>query len=441
MIRSILRTPLRLAAMALVALMAAIPAHALDIREVTSPGGIKAWLVEAHDIPFTALEIRFRGGASLDAPGKRGEINLMTATLEEGSGNHDSQGFAAAQEMLAARFGFDVDDDTLSVSARMLTENRDKAVDLLRGALTDPHFDQASVDRVRGQVLSIIASDAKDPGALATQTFRKIAYGDHPYGSSLNGTADSVKALTREDMFDAKARVMAKDRMVVSAVGDITPDQLGEMLDRLLGDLPDTGAPLPEPVAPTLGGGITVVPFDSPQSVVIFGQKGIALDDPDFFPAYVLNQILGAGGFSSRLMDEVREKRGLTYGIYTYLVSRDLSDTWQGSFASANEKVAEAVKITQEEWARAATGEVTDQELDDAKTYLTGAYPLRFDGNANIADILAGMQLNGMPIDYIDTRNDKVEAVTKEDVARVARRLMDPAGLHFVVVGTPVGLE
>lgn len=441
MIRSVIRTPLRLAALALIALMAAIPAHALDIREVTSPGGIKAWLVEAHDIPFTALEIRFRGGASLDAPGKRGEINLMTATLEEGSGDYDSQSFAAAQEMLAARFGFDVDDDTLSVSARMLTEDRDRAVDLLRGALTDPHFDQASVDRVRGQVLSIIASDAKDPGALATQTFRKIAYGDHPYGSSLNGTADSVTALTREDMFDAKARVMAKDRMVVSAVGDITPEQLGQMLDRLLGSLPDTGAPLPEPVAPTLSGGVTVVPFDSPQSVVIFGQKGIALDDPDFFPAYVLNQILGAGGFSSRLMDEVREKRGLTYGIYTYLVSRDLSDTWQGSFASANEKVAEAVKITQEEWAKAATGEVTDQELDDAKTYLTGAYPLRFDGNANIADILAGMQLNGMPIDYIDTRNDKVEAVTKEDVARVAKRLMDPSGLRFVVVGKPAGLE
>ena len=141
-----IRTVFRMAA-ALVVL--AMPAHAINIEDVTSPGGIKAWLVEAHDIPFTALEIRFRGGASLDAPGKRGEINLMAATLEEGSADYDSQGFAAAQEALAAKFGFDVDDDTLSVSARMLTENRDKVVDLLRGALVDPHFDQASVDRVR----------------------------------------------------------------------------------------------------------------------------------------------------------------------------------------------------------------------------------------------------------------------------------------------------
>jgi len=441
MIRVVLSTPLRLAALTLAALLFSVPAQALDIEEVTSPGGIKAWLVEAHDIPFTALEIRFRGGASLDAPGKRGAINLMTATLEEGSADLDSQGFAAAQEALAAKFGFDVDDDTLSVSARMLSENRDKAVELLRGALADPHFDQASVDRVRGQVLSILASDAKDPNAIAGTTFRKLAWGDHPYGSSLNGTEDSVKALTREDLFDAKARVMAKDRLVVAAVGDITPEALGQMLDRLLGDLPATGAPMPPRAELKLTGGTTTVDWDSPQSVVMFGQKGLAMDDPDFFPAYVLNQILGAGGFSSRLMDEVREKRGLTYGIYTYLVPKDLSETWQGSFASANDKVAEAVTLVKQEWAKAATGTVSDKELEDAKTYLTGAYPLRFDGNANIADILAGMQLNRMPIDYIASRNDKVNAVTKDDIARVAKRLLDADALRFVVVGKPVGLN
>ncbi|MBZ4020971.1 peptidase M16 [Rhodobacter sp. TJ_12] len=432
---------LRLAALTLFAALLALPAHALEIEEVTSPKGIRAWLVEAHDIPFTALEIRFRGGASLDAPGKRGAINLMTATLEEGSADLDSQGFAAAQEALAASFRFDVDDDALSISARMLSENRAQAVDLLRGALIEPHFDQASVDRVRGQVLSIIASDAQDPNHLAGETFRKLAYGDHPYGSSRNGTMESVQALTREDMFDAKARVMARDRVIVSAVGDITPEELGPLLDTLLGDLPETGAEMPPRAELGLSGGVTVVPFDTPQSVVVFGQDGIAMDDPDFFAAYVLNQILGAGGFSSRLMEEVREKRGLTYGIYTYLVPKDLAETWQGSFASANEKVAEAIEIVKAEWARAASGAVTEAELRDAKTYLTGAYPLRFDGNGKIADILAGMQLNHMPIDYINTRNEQVEAVTAEDVARVAQRVLHADALRFVVAGQPVGLN
>ena len=322
---------------------------------MTSPGGLRAWLVEAHDIPFTALEIRFRGGASLDAPGKRGAINLMTATLEEGAGQMDAQGFAEAAEGLAAHFGFDVDDDTLSISARMLSENRDKAVGLLREALSNPRFDQVAIDRVRGQVLSIIASDAQDPNAIAGRSFRQLAYGDHPYGSSLNGTEESVKALAREDLFDAKVRVMARDRVVISAVGDITPEELGLMLDRLLGDLPETGAELPPRAELGLTGGVTVVDYDTPQSVVIFGQKGLAMDDPDFFAAYVLNQILGESGFSSRLMTEVREKRGLTYGIYTYLVPKDLAETWQGGFASANEKVAEAIEVTRAEWARMAT--------------------------------------------------------------------------------------
>jgi len=432
--------PLRLA-LALVLAVIAAPAQALEIEQITSPGGIKAWLVEAHDIPFTALEIRFRGGASLDDPAKRGAINLMTATLEEGSADLDSQGFAAAQEALAASFHFDADDDALSVSARMLSENRDKAVDLLHGALVDPHFDQASVDRVRGQVLSIIASNAQDPNEIAGETFRKMAYGDHPYGSSLNGTVASVQALTREDMFDAKARVMAKDRVVVSAVGDITPAELGPMLDKLLGDLPATGATMPPRAELKLTGGITVVPFDTPQATVIFGEAGLPMSDPDFFAAYVFNEILGAGGFSSRLMDELREKRGLTYGIYTYLVPKDLAETWQGSFASANAKVAEAIEIVKTEWARAATGKVSDKELAEAKTYLTGAYPLRFDGNGNIADILVGMQLQGMTPDYIVHRNDKVMAVTKADIARVAKRLLQADGLRFVVVGQPEGLK
>lgn len=432
---------IRFLLVALTALTLAAPARALEIQEVTSPGGLKAWLVEAHDIPFTALEIRFRGGASLDAEGKRGAINLMTATLEEGAGPMDSQAFAEATESLGAQFSFDVDDDSLNISARLLSENRDKATDVLREALINPRFDPVAVDRVRAQVLAIIASDAQDPNAIAGLAFRKLAFGDHPYGSSLNGTPESVKALTREDMFDAKARVMARDRVVISAVGDITPEALGPMLDHLLGELPATGAPLPAPATFLATGGTTVIPFDTPQSVVVFAGQGIGMDDPDFFAAYVLNQILGAGGFSSRLMEEVREKRGLTYGIYTYLATKDLSNLWQGSFASANEKVAEAIEVTKAEWARIATGKVSDQELKDAKTYLTGAYPLRFDGNGQIAAILAGMQLSHMPIDYANTRNEKVEAVTKADLARVAGRLLKAEDLRFVVVGKPVGLE
>ncbi|WP_376877762.1 M16 family metallopeptidase [Albirhodobacter sp. R86504] len=413
----------------------------VEIQSVTSPGGITAWLVENHEIPFTALELRFKGGASLDDEGKRGATNLMMATLEEGSGDMDSRTFAKAAESLAAQFSFDTGNDSVAISAQMLTENRDEAVALLRRALIEPSFPQDAVDRVRGQVRSILQSDATDPNAIASETFAKLAFGDHPYGSTLNGTEESLNALTREDLIAAKARVLAKDRLYVAAVGDITPEALGVMLDDLLGALPDTGAPMPEEASLGLTGGVTIVPYDSPQSVVIFGQEGIDIDDPEFFAAYVANQILGDGGFSSRLMDEVREKRGLTYGISSYLVPRDFAATWQGSFASANEKVAQAVEVIRDQWAKMAEGGVTEQELTEAKTYLTGAYPLRFDGNGNIAGILVGMQMDGYPIDYPAGRNAKIEAVTAEDVAAVSKRLLNKDALRFVIVGQPEGLE
>jgi zinc protease len=234
--------------------------------------------------------------------------------------------------------------------------------------------------------------------------------------------------------------VLVRDRVLVGAVGDITPEQLGTLLDALLGDLPQSGPMLPPKVEPQIKGGTTVVDFDTPQSVALFGQRGISVDDDDYFAAVLLNQILGGGGFESRLMQEVREKRGLTYGVYSYLYSRDLANAYMGSVSSANDRIAEAITVIRDQWRLAAQEGVTEEELQDAKTYLTGAYPLRFDGNSTIAGILVGMQLIGLEPEYIKTRNARVEAVTLADVKRVAGGLMDPDSLHFVVVGKPVGV-
>ncbi|MGV6848670.1 MAG: M16 family metallopeptidase [Marinibacterium sp.] len=413
----------------------------VDIREVSSPGGLKAWLVEDHSIPFTALEIRFRGGTSLDAPDARGAVNLMTGLLEEGAGDLDARAFARAQEELAASFSYDSGDDTVSVSARFLSENRPAAVALLRSSIVAPRFGQVAIDRVRDQVLSGLASDAKDPDTIASNTLARQIYGDHPYGFSGKGTVASVKALTRDDIIAAHEAVFARDRVFVGAVGDITPEELGRIVDDLLADLPETGAPLPGPAQVTIEGGVTVVPFDTPQSVAVFAGHGIAFDDPDYFPALIADWVFGGGGGESRLMQEVRVKRGLTYGVYTYLASKDLASVLIGSVASANDKVAEAIAVIGDEWADMAREGVTEAEMEAAKTYLTGAYPLRFKGNARIARILVAMQMENLPIDYIDTRNDRVNAVTLGDVNRIARRLYAPGEPQFVVVGQPVGLE
>ena len=432
----------RLITVFLFILIAGLPARAeLAIKDVTSAGGIKAWLVEEHSIPFISLEIRFKGGTSLDLPGKRGATYLMSGLLEEGAGKLDAAGFARARDGLAADFSFDAHGDALSISASFLSENRDKAVELLRTAVEEPRFDQIAVDRVRAQVISIIAGNAKDPNEIAKRTFNRLAYGDHPYGTASTGTTDSVNLLTREDIVNAYHNVMAKDRMFVSAVGDITADELAQVLDTLLGGLPAKGSAMPKRAKVQLTGGVTLVDLPTPQSVAVFGQRGIKRDDPEFFTAYVMNQIFGAGGFTSRLTDEVREKRGLTYGVSTFLASYDLAELYMGSVASSNDRIAKAIKVIRAEWAKLADKGVTEEELVAAKKYLTGAYPLRFDGNSRIAGILVNMQLDGLSADYIKTRNDKINAVTVDDIARLAKKMIKPDQLRIVVVGQPVGID
>ena len=414
---------------------------AIEIEEVTSPGGITAWLVEDHTIPFTALEIRFEGGTSLDEPDSLGAVNLMTGLLEEGAGEMEAREFQAAREDLGASFSFDVGSDTLSVSARMLTENRAAAVDLLREALVAPRFDPVAIERVRGQVQSILAQDAQNPRRLASRAFYEAAFGDHPYGRPDNGTPESVAALTRADLVAAHEAALTRESVHVGAVGDITPEELGALLDELLGDLPEEGPELPGHVEFGLAGGVEVIDYPTPQSVALFGQPGLKREDEDFFAAYILNHILGGGGFESRLMTELREKRGLTYGISTDLVPLENAEFWIGSVASANDRMATAIEVIRDEWARIAEEGVTQEELDAAKTYLTGEYPLRFDGNGQIAGILVGMQVTGLPQSYVTERNEFIEAVTLEEINRVAAERVDPEALHFVVVGRPEGLD
>lgn len=418
----------------------ALPVWAeVPVQEVKSPGGITAWLVEAPEIPFVALEIRFRGGAALDAPGKEGAVGLMAGLLEEGTGDLDAQGFAAARDALAASYRFGAGTDSVSVSARFLSENRDQAVDLLRRAIVEPSFAPDALERVRAQILSSLRSDAQDPAVLAGQAFDRVAFGDHVYARPTDGTLDSIAGLTVADVKAAHAAALAWDRVYVAAVGDISAADLGPMLDKLLGGLPQSGAPLPGAAMVNLHGQTVVEPFPGPQSVILFGHEGIRETDPDFFPAFVVSEILGGSRFGTRLMTEVREKRGLTYGIGAGLSIMDHAALVAGQVQTANATVKQTIDVIRAEWARVP--EITQEELDAAKTYLTGAYPLRWDGNANIARALVGLQMDGYPVDYPAKRNGYIEAVTLADAQRAARKVFDPARLSFVVVGSPIGLD
>jgi zinc protease len=435
---------IRAAALLVVLATAAVapPARAeIDVVPVTSPGGIEAWLYEAHSIPILTIAAGFLGGPTLDAEGHEGTTFLMTALLDEGAGDLDSTAFATAREELASAIAFSPGFEEVTVSATMLSENRDATVELMRLAMTEPRFDPEPVERLRAQALAGIRMSRNDPATLASEAFYAEAYPGHPYGRPIGGTLESVAALRVEDLRAAWTGALARDRLRVAVVGDITPEALGPLLDRLFGGLPAVGAALPPTITPTLSGRTTVIDLDVPQSQVVFGNEGLLREDPDFIPAMVMDYILGGGAFSARLTNEMREKRGLTYGVYTYLASSRLAGLYMGGFSSSNDRVAEALDVLRSEWARMAEGGVTEAELVSAKRFLTGDYSLRFQGNGNIAAQLLTLQVLGLDLDYVNARNALVEAVTAEDVARVARRLLQVDALTTVVVGRPEGIS
>jgi len=410
---------------------------ATAITEIKAFDGIKVWLVEEHSIPFVTLEIRFKGGATLDRVGKRGSVYFMSALLNEGADDLDASAFAMEMERLAVELDFNVYQDSLSISFKFLTENKNDSINLLKKALTKPRFDQEPIERVRDQVLSILKSNAKDPRKIASKVFFENVFGSHPYGSMKDGNLQSVLSLNREDIFNAYHDVFNRNQIFISAVGDITPKELRDLLNEIVEEIPAYPVKITDQAIYKLPGGNTVIDFDTPQSVTIFGHGGIKRTDKDFFAAYVLTHILGGSGFGSRLMTELREKNGLTYGVSAYLASWEKADLILGQFASSNNTVMEAISIVRKEWAALAERGVTADELQDAKTFLTGAYPLRFDGNSRIARILVGMQSQGLPIDYIRTRNAKVNSVTIEDIKRVSTRILKEKNLYFVIVGRP----
>ncbi len=427
---------------AFTAALLAAPAQATaPVQVLTSPGGIGYWLVEEHAIPMVALEISFDGGAATDPDAQAGAAKFLSAMLDEGAGDLDSVAFSTQAQLLAANFSFSTSSDAFSVSARMLSDNLEDSVALLRLALTEPRFDDEPLGRVRGQILSSIRSDEADPDALSSQAWFSAAFPNDPYGRPRDGTLETVTALTADDLRAAHARLLTRGGARVGVVGAIDAAKAGAMVDALLGALPAEPPAKLAPVALAGEPGVTVIDFDAPQSTVIFGHEGPLRADPAFIAAYVMNHILGGGGFSSRLTTEVREKRGLAYSTYAYLAPLDRTGIYMGGVGTANARVAESLDVIRAEWRRMAEEGVTAEELQKAKQYLTGAWPLRFDGNAKIAAMLVGLQRDGFGPEYLEQRNGLVEAVSLEDIARVAAKWLRPDELRFVVVGRPEGLD
>ena len=419
-----------------------LPAQAITAQQVTSPGGIKAWFVADHTNPILTVKFTFRGGAALDPVGKEGLSNLVSGLLDEGAGDLKSTAFQQTLEDLAIGLSFSSGRDEFGGRMKTLVRNQDMAFKLLRLSLSNPRFDTEPVERIRSQILVGLKQNLEDPHSIASQALFKTLYPTHAYGRPTNGTIGSVEGLKAIDLRAFVQQRLAKDNLIIGVVGDISAEELGKRLDTTFGLLPAKAAPWKiEKIDPISKGQTIVINRDIPQSSILVAEKGLMREDPDFYAAYVLNHMFGGGSFTSRLYTEIREKRGLVYSVSTGLYPFDNSALILGSAGTANKRAHETLSVIKTEWDKMAARGVSKKELNDAKTYLTGSFPLRFSSSGRIASMLVGMQSAQLPIDYLQTRNSLIEAITKDDIKRVAKKLLKSENLVIIVVGRPDGIK
>ncbi|AMN40008.1 Zn-dependent protease [Rhodoplanes sp. Z2-YC6860] len=422
------------------AVLPAQPAAAMTIKRVVSPGGIEAWLVQDSSLPLIAMNFSFAGGSTEDPDTKSGTAYMVSSMLDEGAGPLDSKAYHQQLEDNAVELSFSVNHDYFQGSIKLLKDRQDKSFELLRLALNEAKFVPDATVRVREQVLSALRRETTDPGSIANRAWWSTAFEGHPYARPNNGTLISVPTITEDDMRDYTRRVFTRGHLKVAAVGDIDPETLGKVLDRVFGALPATGT-LREVADVTVHdtGRRIVSQLAVPQAVIRMGGNGVPRKDPDFMAAYLVNHILGGGSFTSRLYDQVREKRGLVYGVTSYLTNLRHSPLFMVSTQTSADKTREALELIEQQVAQMVADGPTAEELAKAKSYLKGAYALNFDTSTKIAAMLLQIQIDDVGIDYIEKRSALIDSVSVEDTRRVAKRLA-PTGLLTTVVGQPKNL-
>lgn len=421
----------------------AAPGKFLPIQKITTPGGISVWLVEDRSLPIVAMNFLFLdSGTALDPQDRQGLARMLSNTMDEGAGDLDSQAFQKTLSDNSITLRFNASRDGFGGELKSLTRNAGKAFDLLALAMNAPRFDEEAVDRMRAGNLSRIKSSLSDPDWMAARLINDRAYPDHPYGKNSGGTVSGLEKITAQDLRDFKDRYLTRDRLLVAAVGDIKPETLGPAIDRAFGKLPVKGAD-PSIADTQIGNGGKIYIYDQPipQTMVEIMLPAVDNKDPDYYIQQVMNYIYGGAGFGSRLMEEAREKGGLTYGIYSGVLDYRHNDAMTISTSTKNGSAKQMLDIIRAEMLRLQNEPVGTKELEDAKSYLIGSIPLSLTSSSQIAGMMMSLRARGLPVDYLDRLESKVRAVTPADIQRVAKRILKPEGMVTVLVGKPEQIE
>jgi len=410
-----------------------------DVHEVVASSGFKALILEDHQLPVVSVQIVFRkSGHAFDPQGQEGLSHSVSELLDEGSGNLSGTEFHRQLENAAISLGVSEDSDNFTINIKCLTEHLPKALALVKTAITAPHFDDDAIRRIISDINSERTEKNDEPETLAIITWQQIYYGSKPYGQSGLGTRTSLNTITPNDLKHFVHSHFTQDHLIISAAGDISNKTLKPLLDDFIDALPAKSEP--SPVIDASGpatGSVQVIEKPLSQSVAIFGEKSLLRSNPDFYATYVLNYVIGGGSFESRLMKTVREDKGLAYTVYTFLNMNEYSVVLQGYVASSNDHIDQSVAIIRKQLADLRDHGVTQQELQDAKDYMTLSFALKLDSTESLTEFLTTMQLFHLGNDFIAKRNSYVNQVTLADVNRVAKQILDPDHLTVVIVGHP----
>jgi zinc protease len=406
------------------------------VKALAAAKGEEVWYVSDHTLPIIVMTVALPAGSAYDPPGKAGLANFAAQLLDEGAGNMRAGDFQTALSNRAIRLTITAERDYLIVTLVTLSGNAKDAFQLLGMALSHPRFDADAISRVRAQIAADLADQEDDPEVVAEKGFYQTFFGDHPYGHPIAGSSGSISAINAGDLHRFALGHWVSRGLKVAISGDVDRNTLPALLKSTFGSLPAT-APRPLPVVSRSGKtGVSVLPMDVPQSNALFGVPGMLRSDPQYLAGFVANYILGGGGFASRLTNEVREKRGLTYDVSTSLESLRKSGFVVGQVATKRGSVKETVSVIRDALKEFAHDGPTDKELADAKTYLTGSFPLSFSSNLGTADQLNTFQQIGLDVNYVESRNALINALTLDQVKEAAKRLFDPSRLTVVVAGS-----
>ncbi|MFZ0890320.1 MAG: pitrilysin family protein [Candidatus Binataceae bacterium] len=413
---------------------AAAPSHAIEIKRMTLKSGATLLVSEQHQLPMVTMAIAFDAGSRRDPKGKEGRAALTAESLMQGTRELSADQFNQAVDFIGSSVSVSAGQDYAEAGLTTLKKYTDDTLHLLAGVLETPGLRDSDIERKRDEQVAGIKAAEEQPGYVAGVAFRKALFGDSPYGHSPEGNAESVAGLTPADVRDFYHEYYKLGGAVIAVVGDVKADEIRDKLEASLSGLAGSVPPQAKPPAPTVPAGIHLTTIDRnvAQANLILGFGGIARSDPDYYRLQVMNYILGGGGFASRLTKEVRSKAGLAYSIGSMFNAALFPGSFEVVLQTKNKSANEALRMILDQMREIQNAPVSDAELASARKFLVGSFPLKIDRQSAIASFMLQIELYGLGLDYADRYPKLIEAVTKEDVQRVAKQYLHPDALLLV---------